>query len=142
MRNNISLILAVIGIFILACSNTKVRGEFKLIPTPEISQESCFDLDNNTKTDSIHADICYFQGPRSNAPVYLAMVNNTKKYLIDKSENFEICRNVLSNFSSTNIPDFPDVKICVLTNENQLSFLEFEDGFFTSRLNNAARHLN
>jgi hypothetical protein len=105
-------------------------GEINLIPSKDINKKSCFDLDNDENTDSNDADICLFQGPHANSPIGLAVINTATKYLLDKPSNFDDCKNFQSDFTETNIPDFTDWKICVLTNLNHLSYVNFVNGTF------------
>lgn len=125
-----SLLILFLSLAAYGCSKPNLHKEFNLIPAREPTIESCFDLDKGINTKSIEVDICFFQGPHSNSPVYLVVINGATKYLLDKSMSIEDCKDYLSDFSSTNIPDFPDWKICIQTNANHLALLEYKNDAF------------
>lgn len=50
----------------------------------------------------------------------------------DEKASFDDCKQALPEFRKTNIPDFPDNSICVLTNEGRLARIAYSRGIPSS----------
>jgi hypothetical protein len=108
-----------------AGARVQVEGSTPLYTAPFASDRAsaCIDLDQGRLTASGQADMCIEAGGGSLMYYYLTPANGARKYLFGETAPvFEDCAAVLSQYSSTNIPDYPAwPNICVLTNQNRLA---------------------